>query len=82
MTSDAPPCTIVEHQAHAVLAQHEIEELMARLQSEGIDWRVILTGATAAIAQIVFSNLGPLAVGPHFLRVARTWAAEIAKDFS
>jgi hypothetical protein len=80
MTEALPVRTIEEHNAHSLLAQHEMLELMARLQREGMDWRVILPGAAAAIAQMVHDNVGPLAVGPHFLRIAKGWAAEIAKD--
>jgi hypothetical protein len=81
MNQVLPERLLEEQNAHAVLAQHEILELMARLQREGIDWRAILPGAAAAIAQIVHDNVGPLAVGPHFLRIAKGWAAEIAKDY-
>jgi hypothetical protein len=43
----------------AALVQAEILELMHRLNREGINWRVVLTGAGVAIADVVLRNVGP-----------------------
>lgn len=52
------------------LVQVEILEVIERLMREGIDWRIVLTGATSALANVVMAKAGPAEVCPFFARTA------------
>ena len=51
---------------HAALAQTEILECMDRLAREGVDWRVVMTGAGCAIADLLIRNVGQAEVPVWF----------------
>lgn len=52
------------------IATTEILELMARQNAEGMDWRIVLTGAASAISQVVAQNVGPGSVAGYFAGLA------------
>jgi hypothetical protein len=54
----------------AALVQTEILELLARLQAEGIDWRVLLTGTGCAIADVLNRNVGGAEIPKWFATMA------------
>lgn len=59
-----------EQADQAAIVQHEVVELMSKLAIEGIDWRVVLTGAGCAIADILDRNIGGAAVPRWFATMA------------
>jgi hypothetical protein len=61
-----------EQWEHSAIVQTEMLEVLARLNREGVDWRVCLVGATSAIAQILMENVGPAEVPVFFARQAAT----------
>ena len=50
----------------AVLAQREVEELLDRLIREGFDYRSIMAGAGAGIANSLLATAGPAKVSEWF----------------
>jgi hypothetical protein len=54
----------------AAIVQTELLEVMSRLHREGIDWRVVLTGAGCAIADTVNRNVGAGEVPVWFARMS------------
>lgn len=52
------------------IVQAEILEAMQRLMTEGIDWRVVLTGTSTAIANLVMAKVGREQVPVHFARLS------------
>jgi hypothetical protein len=55
---------------HAALAQAETIELFGRLQTEGVDWRVALTGLASAMTQVLKAHCGQDEVCCYFARLA------------
>ena len=47
-----------EQAEQSALAQSEILEAMDRLIREGVDWRVVMTGAFGATAHLVAAHAG------------------------
>lgn len=52
------------------LVQAEILEAIDRLMQEGIDWRIVLTGTSTALANLVMAKAGPDQVPVHFARLS------------
>ena len=71
---DAKPTR--SHEDQALLAQHDVLELMARLGSEGFDARAVLAGVASGMAAMVASVFGMDAVAPWFANQARVAAGE------
>jgi hypothetical protein len=52
------------------IVQTDILETMVRLTTEGMDWRIVLTGTSAALAHLVMAHAGPDEVPIFFARTA------------
>lgn len=52
------------------LVQAEMLETMDRLMTEGIDWRIVLTGTSTALANLLMAKAGPDQVSVHFARLS------------
>lgn len=55
-----------EQQEQALLVQHDIVELLARLSREGIPATIIMTGAAAALADVLSRTWGEKSVAKWF----------------
>lgn len=54
----------------AAVAQAEVLEAMKRLVRDGFDWRCVLAGAGAAMADMVGKIAGPEKVPAHFAQLS------------
>lgn len=52
------------------IAQGDMLEIMSRLIDEGVDWRIVLTGAAGAIAHLVKAHAGEAEVPVWFARAS------------
>ena len=52
------------------LVQAEMLEVIDRLMKEGIDWRIVLTGTSTALANLLMAKAGPEQVPVHFARLS------------
>ncbi len=57
-----------EQEAQAVLVQHDIVEVFNRLGREGVDPRIILSGAGAATAFLLAGVFGSASIEPWFAK--------------
>jgi hypothetical protein len=75
MSIDVAPVPVTaEQEAHAQLVQDDLVEYFRRQIAEGMDWRVLLVGAGAAIAAMVLNIAGGKHVPTWFAQMAaRTW---------
>lgn len=55
-----------EQRDQAAIVHAEIIEVMNRLTGEGIDWRVVLAGATGATANLIAAHSSADRVPIHF----------------
>jgi hypothetical protein len=70
-TSTIPPAEITELQwEQASIVQAEVLELMRRLIGDGFDYRIVMTGTSCAIADLVASMVGSQEVPLHFAKLA------------
>lgn len=53
-------------QQQALLVHHDVRELLAKLAGEGIDARIVVTGAAAALADVLSGTWGAESVAPWF----------------
>lgn len=80
MTDHSPLRQPTQAQAdQSVIAQTEILEAMARLHREGMDWRIVLTGAGCAIADTLNRNMGAAEIPKWFAQFS-AMTMHLAKD--
>lgn len=71
---DSTPLPTADQVEQAAVAEAEILELMKRQIGEGMDWRIVASATSRALADLVGSIAGPGEVPAHFSRMAQLTA--------
>lgn len=70
-SSTIPPAELTEQQwEQAAVVQAEVLEVMKRLVGDGFDYRIVMTGTSCAVADLVGNTIGWEEVPMHFAKLS------------